>query len=80
MLHPFFLPNMDENNPPSPSKVNVPTQNQPVRVSLEELRSFAAVLTDGSLLKQATMRVIAEQEANRRKREAKAIELLKRTD
>ncbi|MCY0853654.1 hypothetical protein [Cupriavidus sp. D39] len=49
--------------------------NQPVRISLEELRSFASVLTDGSLLKQATLRVIAEQDGRHRIQVAKAPEL-----
>lgn len=45
-------------------------------MSLEELRAFASVLTDGSLFKQATLRVIAEQDNRRRNQEAKALELL----
>lgn len=54
--------------------------SQPVRISLEELRSFASVLTDGSLLKQATLRVIAEQEDHQRRQKAKAHELLMQAD
>ncbi|MFJ1260288.1 hypothetical protein [Cupriavidus sp. CuC1] len=54
--------------------------SQPVRISLEELRSFASSLTDGSLLKHATLHVIAEQEDRRRRQEAKALELLMQPD
>ncbi|MDF3834173.1 hypothetical protein P3W85_14585 [Cupriavidus basilensis] len=54
--------------------------SRPVRISLEELRSFAATLTDGSLLKEATLRVIAEQEDRERRQEAKALELRMQPD
>lgn len=49
----------------------------PVRMSLEELRRFASVLTDGSLLKQATLQVIAEQVERSRMRESKANQKIK---
>ena len=61
-------------------KIDMQPDNQPVRISLEELRSFASVLTDGSLLKHATLRVIAEQEDRRRRRETKALEQLMQRD
>ncbi|MDF3839733.1 hypothetical protein P3W85_43380 [Cupriavidus basilensis] len=60
---------------PPQSKIDMQTDSQPVRISLEELRSFAAALTDGSLLKRATLRVIAEQEDRQRRQEAKAHDL-----
>ncbi|MDF3833275.1 hypothetical protein P3W85_09995 [Cupriavidus basilensis] len=53
---------------------------QPVRISLDELRSLAATLTDGSLLKHATLRVIAEQEDRQHRQEAKALGLLMQPD
>ena len=65
---------------PPATKNDMQPDNQPVRISLEELRSFASVLTDGSLLKHATLRVIAEQEDCRRHKEAKALELLMQHD
>ncbi|MDF3838451.1 hypothetical protein P3W85_36790 [Cupriavidus basilensis] len=49
--------------------------NQLDRISLDELRSFASMLTDGSLFKQATLRVIAEQEDHQRRQKAKAHEM-----
>ncbi|AOY99622.1 hypothetical protein BKK81_10385 [Cupriavidus sp. USMAHM13] len=44
-------------------------QEQPLRLSLEDLKRFASVLTDGSLMKAATLQVIAEQEERGRRQE-----------
>ena len=42
-------------------------REQQLRLTLEELKQFALGLTDGSLMKVATLQVIAEHESRRYK-------------